>query len=160
MYRCICGGAVVSDDSIQWVLLWRSGWSDVVGEDERSPPIHCLFCAEENREWPDMEDHMKVGIIFVLQFSAVILFLDTRNICLCLFLKTVHSFSLGVSPSGAQRDFYCKVKAVNYIRRQMHFGACPCCSMRFSESEQLRAHMEAETHCRLPDDKNKWSQSQ
>lgn len=65
----------MSDDSILWLLLWRSGWSDATGEDERSPPIHCLFCAEVNREWPDMEDHMKVGIIFVLQFSEVILFL-------------------------------------------------------------------------------------
>ena len=150
----------MSDDSILWLLLWRSGWSDATGEDERSPPIHCLFCVEVNREWPDMEDHMKVGIIFVLQFSEVLLFLETSNICPCLFLKTAHGFSLGVSPSGAQMDFYLKVKAVNYIRRQMHFGACPCCLMRFSESEQLRAHMEAERHCRLPDDKNKWSQSQ
>ena len=137
-----------------------SGWNDAVGEDEGSPPIHCLFCAEVNRECLDMEDHMKVGIIFVLQFNEVILFLDTTIICPCLFLKTAHGFSLGVSPSGAQMDFYLKVKAVNYIRRQMHFGACPCCLMRFSQSEQLRAHMEAERHCRLPDDRSKWSQSQ
>lgn len=57
-------------------------------------------------------------------------------------------------------DFYLKVKAINYIRRQIHFGVCPCCAVRFAESRQLKAHMEVEGHCRLPDDVKRWNQSQ
>lgn len=83
-----------------------------------------------------------------------------RNHMSCSFFQTAHSFSLGRSPSGVHMDFYLKVKAVNYIRRQMHFGMCPCCTGRFDESGQLKAHMETERHCRLPDDMNKWNQSQ
>jgi hypothetical protein len=61
---------------------------------------------------------------------------------------------------GAGLDFYQRVKAVNYLRRQAHLLRCGFCDGVFDTKDCLTLHIESELHARLPDDTTLWDQPQ
>ena len=83
-------------------------------------------------------------------------------------MKVVHEFDFIKIKETMKLSFYQQVKLVNYIRRQVHLGACIFCDETIEKrkhsdetyKENLLNHMKIENHMRLPDDQSEWDQSQ
>ena len=83
-------------------------------------------------------------------------------------MKVVHEFDFVEIKESMKLSFYQQVKLVNYIRRQVHLGACIYCDENIEKAkhtdetykENLLNHMKIENHMKLPEDKSEWDQSQ
>ena len=83
-------------------------------------------------------------------------------------MKVIHDFDFVKIKEEMKLSFYQQVKLVNYIRRQIHLGACIFCDENIEKAkhsdetykENLLAHMKTESHMKLPEDKSEWDQSQ
>ena len=83
-------------------------------------------------------------------------------------MKVIHDFDFVEIKEEKKLSFYQQVKLVNYIRRQIHLGACIFCDENIEKAkhsdeiykENLLEHMKTESHIKLPDDKSEWDQSQ
>ena len=83
-------------------------------------------------------------------------------------MKVVHEFDFVEIKESMKLSFYQQVKLVNYIRRQVHLGACIYCDENIEKpkhtdetyKENLLNHMKIENHMKLPEDKSEWDQSQ
>ncbi|XP_011406583.1 PREDICTED: zinc finger protein 277-like [Amphimedon queenslandica] len=92
-----------------------------------SSSITCLFCSHTSSSLDDINRHM----------------------------TDRHDFNL--EEVTRERDYYSRVKIINYIRRQVYNGICIHCCSRY---EDVIDHMNDCNHFRLPDDRNVWDQSQ
>ncbi|XP_014238381.1 zinc finger protein 277 isoform X1 [Trichogramma pretiosum] len=81
---------------------------------------HCLFCNHTTDDFHAILDHMKL----------------------------VHNFDLKDATQG--RDYYDKVKIVNYIRRQMRESKCMYCE---EVQTDCLSHMKEQNHFKLPIEK-------
>ncbi|KAJ6647420.1 Zinc finger protein [Pseudolycoriella hygida] len=73
--------------------------------------LNCLFCSINDTDFDIIKNHM----------------------------KTSHEFDFDVAISGL--NFYEKVKAVNYLRRQMHLLKCVSCGEKFKTIKMLQDHL-------------------
>jgi len=60
--------------------------------------------------------------------------------------KESHGFDLEKLKKEWSLDFYARIRLVNYIRLQVRNKSCPYCATKFSSSQELEKHMEAEKH--------------
>lgn len=90
-------------------------------------PLTCLFCATQEADYASIARHM----------------------------KQEHNFSLDEALND--RDFYIKVKIINYIRRQILTLRCVFCMEKHQSLDQLQKHMAAENHCALPEAGEPWN---
>ena len=89
---------------------------------------------------------------------------------LFVHMTAIHDFDFVQLKNERKLTFYQQVKAVNYIRRQMHLSACVFCDEKIitdkneknidSYKEGLLLHMQQQNHIKLPDDQSEWDQSQ
>ncbi|XP_021927401.1 zinc finger protein 277 isoform X2 [Zootermopsis nevadensis] len=88
---------------------------------EDEDPVVCLFC-DISSTFDNILSHMNDAHGF-----------DFTRIC----VETV-------------MDFYQQVKVVNYVRRQVYTGHCPCCNETLPNREKLLEHMNVKNHFVMP----------
>ncbi|XP_065369837.1 zinc finger protein 277 [Calliphora vicina] len=93
-----------------------SDWSDWNGDDEAVPPLNCLYCQQQSKDFNDLKQH----------------------------LLQEHKVDFDAAVKGL--NFYQKVKVVNYIRRQVCLLRCVMCNQRFESQELLVQHLKDEEH--------------
>lgn len=80
-----------------------------------------------------------------------------ENPVVCLFCETSSSFDEILSHMNGchgfdfaricvEMDFYQQVKLVNYVRRQVYIGHCPCCDEILRNRGELLEHMSVKSH--------------
>lgn len=99
-------------------------YADWIADTNESDRITCLFCSERSVTLNDIERHM-------LNF---------------------HHFDLKQVMDDLS-EHYMRVKAVNYIRRQVFRHTCPCCEVECLTEQILQEHLTTTRHCCLPEDR-------
>lgn len=94
--------------------------------EENGPVITCLLCDHTETEYENILDHM----------------------------ERKHEFSFTKATTG--KNFYHKVKIVNYIRRQIHLKQCLSCELKFDDAKNLEKHINELKHWELR--KESWDQ--
>lgn len=94
--------------------------------EENGPVITCLLCDHTESEYENTLDHMERKHDFV-------------------FTKVT-----------AGKNFYHKVKIVNYIRRQIHLKQCLSCELKFDDGKNLEKHIKETKHWEIR--KESWDQ--
>lgn len=88
--------------------------------------LTCLFCTRNDTDFAELKRHM---------FAE-------------------HNVDFDRATTGF--TFYDRVKAVNFIRRQMHLLKCVKCDASFTTTGELQVHMKLENHCDVGD-RSQWN---
>jgi len=115
-------------------------WEDIMEEFDET-------CHDE--DWSDWIEPDAEAICLFCDFQC------SESEKMCLHLSSAHSFDM----KSLNEDFNI-IKIINYIRRQVHIWKCIFCDKLHESKKELMSHMTEQTHCKLPDDREIWDQSQ
>ncbi|XP_055912948.1 zinc finger protein 277 [Eupeodes corollae] len=101
------------------ILSSEDSDSDWFEWDSDKLPIACLFCPKTDPDLQALKKHM------------------------------LEEHQLNFEEATRSLNFYQKVKAINYVRRQIHILRCVTCNCRCETTEQLLEHMSGDKHYSL-----------
>lgn len=95
--------------------------------------------SESDSNWSDWDEKDNVTIICLFCKHS-----EFQYTNILMHMNTEHNFDFNAITKD--RNFYEKLKIVNYIRRQIHLTKCIECNEQFSEYDSLLEHMLKNSH--------------